>query len=103
MRTLKYLKNNTLHLNDEKCIGCGKCLEVCPHGVFSVDDKKTRIAYKDHCMECGACQKNCPAEAIYVDAGVGCAAAVIIGIFTGSTPVCGCSTESDEKTETTCC
>ncbi len=102
MRTLRYLKNNTLLLSDEKCIGCGKCLEVCPHGVFSLDDKKARIANKNHCMECGACQNNCPVEAIYVDAGVGCAAAVITGIFTGSEPTCGCSTE-DDKNSSVCC
>ena len=30
-------------------------------------------------MECGACALNCPQEAIEVNAGVGCAAAIIIG------------------------
>ncbi len=30
-----YLKNVvTLALSPEKCIGCGRCLEVCPHDVF---------------------------------------------------------------------
>ena len=28
-------------------------------------------------MECGACAMNCPAEAISVNRGVGCAAAVL--------------------------
>ena len=103
MRTLRYLKNNTLNLNVEKCIGCGKCLEVCPHGVFSVTGKKAQVRYKENCMECGACRENCPVEAIYVNAGVGCASAVITGILTGSEPVCGCSAENDENTGRTCC
>ena len=103
MRSLRYLKNNTLSLNDEKCVGCGNCLEVCPHGVFYMDGKKALIINKDNCMECGACHTNCPADAISVDAGVGCAAAVITGILTGSGPACGCSTENDENPGRTCC
>ncbi|HSV30635.1 MAG TPA: mercury methylation ferredoxin HgcB [Atribacteraceae bacterium] len=86
----KYLKNvATLRLSVEKCIGCGRCAEVCPHRVFSVENKKARI--KDRCMECGACAKNCPVNVITVDAGVGCAYAVIMGWLTGSEPSCDCS------------
>ncbi|MBS3976469.1 MAG: 4Fe-4S binding protein [Syntrophomonadaceae bacterium] len=88
----KYLKNvATLSLSDEKCFGCGRCAEVCPHRVFSVDDKKAWIKDKDQCMECGACAKNCPANAISVYAGVGCAYAVIMGWLTGSEPSCDCA------------
>ena len=88
----KYLKNvATLCLSAEKCIGCGICAEICPHRVFSVGDKKVQIKDKDLCMECGACARNCPANAITVDAGVGCAAAVIMGWLTGSEPSCDCS------------
>lgn len=88
----KYLKNvTTLELSTEKCIGCKKCLEVCPHGVFDINDTKVKIIDKDMCMECGACAKNCPADAITVSAGVGCASAIITGWLTGSEPTCGCS------------
>ena len=88
---LRYLKNvATLAYTEEKCIGCGKCEEVCPHHVFSVQDKKARIVNKDLCMECGACALNCPAEAIQVEAGTGCATAIIKSWFTGGEPTCGC-------------
>ena len=88
---LKYLKNVvSLSYISEKCIGCGKCLEVCPHGVFDLDGTEARIVHKDSCMECGACALNCPAEAIKVNAGVGCAAAIIMSWFTGKEPSCGC-------------
>ena len=87
-----YLKNvATLYLATEKCIGCEKCMEVCPHGVFDLDGEKVRIIEKDLCMECGACALNCPAKAIEVNAGVGCAAAIIKGWFTGKEPSCDCS------------
>jgi Fe-S-cluster-containing hydrogenase component 2 len=39
----RYLKNvATLRLSAEKCIGCGRCTEVCPHRVFSVNEKKAK-------------------------------------------------------------
>jgi len=91
--SLSYLKNvTTLRLSSELCTGCRKCAEVCPHGVFGFDHNKARIAQRDNCMECGACALNCPAGAIQVNAGVGCAAAVIMGWFKGKEPTCDCGT-----------
>jgi NAD-dependent dihydropyrimidine dehydrogenase PreA subunit len=89
---LRYLRNvATLRLSAERCIGCGRCTEVCPHRVFDVSEKRARIVDRDGCMECGACAKNCPANAITVSAGVGCAAALIKGWLSGSKPSCDCS------------
>ena len=87
----QYLKNvATLRLYSDKCVGCGKCAEVCPHGVFGTENGKVIVVDKDSCMECGACAKNCPAEALSVDAGVGCALAVIKGWLAGTEPSCDC-------------
>ena len=98
---LKYLKDvTTLTVNAEKCTGCGKCTEVCPHSVFDLSGGKALIADRDLCMECGACALNCKAGAISVNAGVGCAAAVILSWFTGKEPTCGCS---DDGISNTCC
>jgi ferredoxin len=78
--TLKYLSNVvTLSLDPDLCIGCGLCLDVCPHAVFVVENNKARIVDRDSCMECGACSKNCPVNAISVRSGVGCAAGIIAG------------------------
>ncbi|MCL2812637.1 MAG: 4Fe-4S binding protein [Clostridia bacterium] len=89
--THQYLKNvATLAFIAEKCTGCGKCVEVCPHGVFEINEKKAQIITKDLCMECGACAINCPAKAIEVNAGAGCAAAIIWGWLTGKEPSCDC-------------
>jgi len=88
----KYLYDvATLSLSPDKCVGCGKCTEVCPHGVFVLENGKIAIFDKNSCMECGACAKNCPVDAISVNAGVGCAYAVIMGWLTGSEPSCGCA------------
>ncbi len=94
----QYLKNVvTLKLDEEKCIGCGMCLEVCPHSVFKLDNKKAQIQNRDRCMECGACARNCPAEAITVRAGVGCAAAIVMGKLRGTAPSCGCSSDDNNS------
>lgn len=96
----RYLKNvTTLKLDEGKCVGCGMCTEVCPHQVFSIDNKKATIVNQDRCMECGACSRNCPFAAIEVKTGVGCAYAIILGWMTGREPSCGCSDEGDTK----CC
>jgi len=56
--------------------------------VFDLNEKKAQITDKDLCIECGACALNCPAKAIEVNAGVGCAAAIIMGWVTGKEPTC---------------
>lgn len=69
---LVYLKNVvTLEMDSDKCTGCKTCTFVCPHNVFSIDNKKAHISKKEACMECGACAKNCPTSAIQVQSGVG--------------------------------
>ena len=78
MKGFRYLNNVvTLELDQPTCIGCGRCLEVCPHQVFALTIKKAAIRDRDACMECGACALNCPVKAITVDAGVGCASGMI--------------------------
>jgi NAD-dependent dihydropyrimidine dehydrogenase PreA subunit len=78
MKGFSYLQNvATLKLDADKCIGCGRCIEVCPHQVFSLMEKKAWIIAFNSCMECGACARNCPVTAINVDAGVGCATGLI--------------------------
>ena len=92
MGKLQYLKDVvTLELDVAKCLGCERCTEVCPHGVFAIEDRKARPVDLDSCMECGACQNNCPADAISVGAGVGCAQAVINGFLRGTEADCDCS------------
>jgi len=89
---MKYLaKVATLNYSAERCSGCGRCVEVCPRGVFIMRDKRAALTDKDQCMECGACARNCDFGALSVNAGVGCAAAIITGMLTGSEPTCGCN------------
>ena len=78
MKGFRYLAGVvTLELSEGACIGCGRCVEVCPHQVFEIEGKRAKLADRDACMECGACALNCPVAAISVDAGVGCATGLI--------------------------
>jgi len=88
---MKYLLNVTsLEFFSEKCTGCGRCVDVCPHSVFVMTDKKAEIVDRDLCMECGACALNCEFGAIKVASGVGCAAAIINSMIKGGEPSCDC-------------
>ncbi len=103
MGELIYLKDVvTLMLDEEKCVGCGMCLSVCPHAVFSLTNGSARIENRDACMECGACARNCPTEAINVSAGVGCASAVINTALGRKSSSCCCIIDSQEN-QTGCC
>jgi NAD-dependent dihydropyrimidine dehydrogenase PreA subunit len=98
MNRLVYLRNVvTLRLDSKRCVGCEMCLQVCPHAVFAMDNGKVHIQDRDACMECGACARNCAAEAISVDAGVGCAAAVINSALGRTNSSCCCVIESNDS------
>lgn len=78
MESLRYLDDvATLTLDEEKCVGCGDCIQVCPHGVLSLNGRKAHIVDLNGCMECGACAKNCVVQAISLTPGVGCASYII--------------------------
>ncbi len=82
---------NTLTYEPALCTGCGLCVEVCPHGVFTMGDQTAELVRPDDCMECGACQVNCAAGALAVESGVGCAGAMIEAALRGQKEVaCGC-------------
>jgi len=98
---LLYLKNVvTLNLFSDNCSGCGMCIQVCPQAVMALTNGKARIENRDACMECGACARNCPAEAITVEAGVGCVAAVINTALGRKNAACCCIIE---KKDASCC
>jgi ferredoxin len=85
---LKYLGLNTLRYDINKCTGCKMCVIICPHRIFQMNGKKAEVTAKDKCIECGACMRNCAFDAIKVDAGPGCAAAVLASKFGGKKEVC---------------
>ena len=51
------------HVNQEKCVGCGRCIQICAHDAPSITDRKASI---DHtkCVGCGRCVGVCPMDAV---------------------------------------
>ena len=52
-------------VNEDLCIGCGHCVELCPL-VFELEDEKSRVIGPDKCGTC-KCQEaidTCPVSAI---------------------------------------
>lgn len=88
----------SLALDEEKCVGCGNCLDVCPHAVLIKSNGRVSIENRDACMECGACAQNCPTEAVTVRSGVGCAAAVINTALGRTGSDCCCIIEPEDST-----
>lgn len=52
-------------LNQELCVGCGKCAESCPAHIIKIENKKAKFKKKG-CISCFCCQEMCPAKAISV-------------------------------------
>ena len=104
MGEMTYLKDVvTLELDQAKCTGCGMCLLVCPQAVLTMTNGTAEIVNRDACMECGACARNCPAGAVSVQAGVGCAVAVLNSKLKRKSACCavdspgmGCSCSVDD-------
>lgn len=50
-------------VNQELCVGCGQCVNICAHGAPSVSDQKASIDL-NKCVGCGRCIGVCPKDAV---------------------------------------
>jgi len=51
-------------INDDRCIGCEACVDVCPTEVLELVDHKVRVLRFDDCVQCEQCQNACPTMAL---------------------------------------
>ena len=50
-------------VDNDACVGCAVCVDVCaPEAISMADDKAVIDA--DGCIDCGACEPECPYDAI---------------------------------------
>ena len=52
-----------IHIDRDRCNGCGTCVDVCPHGAIYLVDGKATVD-TTLCRECVACKAACPTDAI---------------------------------------
>ena len=53
-----------IHIDEEKCNGCGICATACHEGAIAVVDGKAKLMREDYCDGLGDCLPSCPVEAI---------------------------------------
>jgi 2-oxoglutarate ferredoxin oxidoreductase subunit delta len=65
-----------VHIIEERCKGCGFCVEFCPLGRLAMSEHTNSKGYHppevtEHadCVNCGLCALLCPDFAIYVEDG----------------------------------
>lgn len=109
-------KDGKSHINNEKCIKCGRCVDQCPYDAISKIERpcakacgmdaigsdemgRAKIDY-DKCVSCGMCLVNCPFGAIADKSQIfqliramktgnkviACVAPAFVGQFKGATP-----------------
>lgn len=73
-------------IKKEKCIGCKKCLKVCPGSLIKFgEDQKAFMKYPEECWGCTSCLKECKQGAIcfYLGADIGGMGSNLITSFEG--------------------
>ena len=70
------ITHGVVHIIDDRCKGCGFCIEFCPQGVLSLSDRTNAKGYhppeiipETICVNCGLCALLCPDFAIYIEDG----------------------------------
>jgi len=57
---------NLAKVDEDSCIGCGTCVEICPIQVIDLENAIATVN-EERCIGCGLCSLNCPEEAISLD------------------------------------
>jgi Pyruvate/2-oxoacid:ferredoxin oxidoreductase delta subunit len=58
---------NIIHIDEDKCTGCGLCIPNCPEGAIQLIEGKARMVSDLFCDGLGACLGHCPEGAISIE------------------------------------
>ena len=53
-----------IEVNNETCIGCGECVDICPADVYVLQDGKSAPVRMEDCINCCSCVEVCPTGSI---------------------------------------
>ena len=70
------ITHGIVHIIDDRCKGCGFCIEFCPQNVLLLSERTNARGYHPPeiipdtiCVNCGLCALLCPDFAIYIEDG----------------------------------
>lgn len=55
-----------VHIEEDKCNGCGLCVPSCAEGAIQIIDGKAKLVKDQYCDGLGACLGECPMDAIHI-------------------------------------
>lgn len=57
------VSTSVMHVDTEKCVGCGNCADACPFNAVTVRNGKAHVD-EVRCRGCRVCVRACPTGAI---------------------------------------
>ena len=63
LKPASYFARLRVTCDEDKCVSCGKCRQVCPMDVDMTDNRRSR-ANGTECILCGRCIEACPTNAL---------------------------------------
>ena len=58
---------NIVKIDEEKCNGCGQCVDACAEGAIEIIDGKAKLISEIYCDGLGECLGHCPEDAITIE------------------------------------
>ncbi len=63
---IRLVVRKIVHVDEEKCNGCGQCIPNCAEGALKILNGKARLVSSIYCDGLGACLGHCPQDAISI-------------------------------------
>jgi len=60
------MKRDIISIDEDKCVGCGLCINACHQGALQLIDGKAKLVSESYCDGLGKCLPNCPTGAMKV-------------------------------------
>ncbi len=60
------VKRKIIHIDEEKCNGCGQCVPNCAEGAIKIVNGKAKLIDDKYCDGLGACLGYCPRDALEI-------------------------------------